>query len=275
MSFVTGLILSPVFFCIDYLGAGMNPRILTLLLFCFTSAFFSEDTLEKSVHLYWDALTSQDKASALQQVHPEDQNDFISRRNIILLDWKLDRIEHLSPTEAIAVVTVTRQFNQSLVKEGKVKNSWEKTDQGWKVRVLSTREAVLKTSAPDRKKVTLDPHLVITPKEVRFFAISKQQPGIVYVKNGLQVPIQVLGLEFDKERFELIDEVDEVAAGTVERIRLRFIGEETEENLKSEVTLRIRQSEEVNEYTISIVYNFTNDLIRKFSKWHTKQKEPQ
>ena len=106
----------------------MKQRYLPILLLFLSCASFSEDELEKSVRLFWDALANRDKASALQQVHPEDLNNFLYRSEGLLNSWELVGIEHTSETEADVVVTVNRQLKQGLVKDIRVKYRWEKTD---------------------------------------------------------------------------------------------------------------------------------------------------
>ena len=121
----------------------MNKYLSVLLLFlsCCTS---SEDNLEKNVGLFWDALAKRDKAAALQQVHPDDWNNFLNRGEGQLNSWRLERIERTSDSEATVFVVVNRQLKPDLARDLQAKYNWEKTEQGWKVRVDGSR------TRPDR-----------------------------------------------------------------------------------------------------------------------------
>lgn len=247
----------------------MNRLLITLLIVSLSPALAAADELEESVRHYWDAMNSRDKASALQYVHPEDLNNFLYRSDGLLNSWRLERIDRVSESQAAVVVTVNRQFKHGLVKDVTVKSSWERTEQGWKLRVPSTREAVLKAlGGPDPEEAKMPASLEIHPKTLRFYAISPKQPGVIFVRNGLEIPVQVVGLEFDTDRFKLNSTVEEVAALSTESITLSFIGEEKEENLQSQATLTLRQGEETRKYEIPIIYNFMNDVMR----WAVRQK---
>jgi hypothetical protein len=74
-------------------------------------------------------------------------------------------------------------------------------------------------------------------------------------------------LEFDESRFKAENTPKSFPPGKRSRINLRYIGDDTEKNLKSRLTLVLKHADEIKEFEIPIVYNYFD----KIAAWILEQ----
>jgi len=90
--------------------------------------------------------------------------------------------------------------------------------------------------------------------------------GIIYLRNGLDSNITDISVELDESKFELERIPEEIKPGTSGAIRVRFTGQERDENLESKAVLRYRQDGNTGEFPVPIVYNYADHVTRWLSK---------
>jgi hypothetical protein len=228
--------------------------------------------LESAVQDYWNALLAQDKAAALKFVHPDDLNAFISRREARFESWKLIQTEFESESRAIVRIQLRRILPNGVVGPVKGSETWVKTEAGWRIRVTPSGEeyrrlfAASQTTDPNPKTEQLPARLEIYPETVHFYALFPRQPRLLHVRNGLGTPVENLELQIDPGRFEILNCPDQIEAGSVGTIKLRYLGTEEGENLKTQALLRFQQNGETGEFTIPIVYNYMDEISRWMMK---------
>ena len=245
-----------------------------LLIFLLLSFFATPaQDLESAVQSYWNALLAQDKAAALKFVHPDDLNNFINRREARFESWKLIQTEFESESRAVVKVQLRRILPNGVVGPVKGSETWVKTEEGWRVRVAPSGEEYRKLLAASQaatpKPETEDPpdHLDISPETLHFYALFPRQPRLLHVRTGLGTPVDTLELQIDPDRFEILHCPHQIEAGSVGTIKLRYLGTEEGENLKTQALLRFQQNGESREFTIPIVYNYMDEI----SRWMMKQ----
>lgn len=216
--------------------------------------------LEQSLRDYWAALAAGDKARALQFVHPQDLNKFLKRREPPFQGWELTGIEFHSEQEAVVTVTISRLYPGGAVLPVPARETWQKVESGWKVRIQSLEDYQRRLDQVLKSRVKLPPQLDVLPEELKFYA-GADQPGVIVIRNGLQSPVQVAGLEIDEQRFQVGKKLKEVPARSVGRIAIRYIGEETQADLQSRLALRLKVGEEVRRFEIPILYNYADPML--------------
>lgn len=219
--------------------------------------------LEAAVVSYWDALVRQDKFSALSFVHPDSRNDFLRRREPAMRSWKLLGVEEISPTTA----RVTVEIEQFVPPRGFVKmpfsESWLFDGESWRVKILQPSPELLSDMFARAAKATpLPAELRVVPERVRIHFLDRRQEGILAILNGLEEPALVVSFEYDRELFEVIEPVEEVAPGERASIRIRYRGEDESKDLESEVRLVLRQSGKEHVFTVPVVYNHISSAAR-------------
>jgi hypothetical protein len=248
--------------------------MLPLLLFL---AFLSAPAdLEKNVKLYWDALMVADKASALNFVHPDDLNNFINRREARFESWKLLDTEMRSENEAVVRIQLQRVLANGVVGPVKGRETWVKFENEWRVRVMPAGEqyrALLarKPASESKQPATKSSELEIRPTTLTFYGASPRQPSFIHVWNGLDTSVDIVEIVIDSDRFQILQSPETLAAHSAARVKLQYTGDDTGENLKSEILLRLRQEDQIREFTIPVVYNYMDEI----SRWLQRKKQVQ
>ncbi|HUV13539.1 MAG TPA: hypothetical protein VMY18_07835 [Acidobacteriota bacterium] len=241
-----------------------------LLLFSLTLTA-GESDLANVVTAYWDALAGKDNAAALRLVHPDDWNNFLSNQPTPLTDWKIEKLDFAS--EESARVTVS---GKALAVTGKhempasIVQLWEIVDSAWRLRMPPSEgfnEALMKSVRGQTQSAPPPKELTVSTKTLRFYAINPSQPALVPIWNGTQGPVEVVRLEFDDSLFRVEDAPENIPPETESRIRLRYVGEDEEKNLKSSATLVLKHGDEIKEFEIPIVYNYFD----KVAAWVLEQ----
>ncbi len=214
--------------------------------------------LENSVRVYWDALSRLDRVEAMKYVHPSDLNQFLNRAPSLIGGWELGEISMESETLATVRLRVTRNFFGRF-QAVPTSETWEKTEDGWKVSIQPIEQQFAKLTS--FQKPPLPERLDVFPKQLRFYAMAPQQPGVLVIRNGLKVDLEIVGLQVDSARFRLPEFTPKVAARSVVRIPIRYAGKEKKSNLKSELRLQIRIGEEIRDFGVPIVYNYTDRVM--------------
>ncbi len=129
-----------------------------------------------------------------------------------------------------------------------------------KVRIQSLEDYHRNVMAAGTTTRPFPPRLDVFPKILKFYSFSGQ-PGVITIRNGLASSVQPVGLEIDFERFQITSVMDEVRARSVGRIALSYIGDEKQENLKSQAKLKLKQDGEIHEFLIPILYNTSDPTL--------------
>ncbi|MEE8585230.1 MAG: hypothetical protein V3T83_10310 [Acidobacteriota bacterium] len=230
----------------------------------------ADPVLEQTVRDFWAALEARDKAQAMQFVHPDDLNKFLNRNEPRFEDWKLEAIEPASGTEATVTVNISRRFPGGSLLPVRAREVWQQLDSGWKVRIQSLEDYQTQLRQHQDRPPKLPPRLDIFPKTIKFYPHS-DQPGVIVIRNGLNSPVQVVGLRLDEQKFEVSRGLTEVAAQSVGRIALHYLGSERQLNLESQLRLKLKVADEVREFQIPVLYNYTDPIL----EWLKRQKQPQ
>lgn len=245
---------------------------LTLLLIQMPTPENGEE-LEQTVHQYWQALLSRDKASALKFVHPEDQNNFIYRKDMGVRAWEMTGVEPLSETEAKVTVQLDRTVggNSFSVPFTEV---WQKTESGWKVRVGSLKDAYQRaTSAFTSASPKIPPGFTWSPAELRIYQMAKPKRGNMVLRNGTGEPILIQSLEVDSTLFEIVSLPSRIEPHDTARLIVAYLGSDLTENQESLAKLRILQEGESREISIPVIYNYADDVTRWLSRQAPKQQQ--
>jgi len=245
--------------------------LVLLLLLCFVNP---SEELERTVQSYWDALLVQDKASALKYVHPEDLNNFISRREALFENWKLLQVDIKSQDEAVVKIQLQRVLPNGVVGPVKGSETWVKTEEGWRVRIEPSGQqyrklrAAVPASAREAEPDQLPEKLEVSPDKLTFYALFPRQPRLLYIRNGLKTPVDALEIQVDAGKFEILVRPDRIEPHSVGTIKVRYVGTEEGENLETQALLRLKQEGHTQEFTIPIIYNYLDEV----SRWMMQQR---
>ncbi len=248
--------------------------LVILLLLSFVGA---SDDLESTVHNYWDALLAHDKASAMKYVHPEDLNNFIHRSEARFESWKLVEVEDRTETKAIVKIQLQRILPNGVVGPVRGRETWVKTEDGWKLRVKPAGEQYRELfggKGPGHQpaqSAQMAKELEIKPEALNFYAAFPHQPRILHIRNGLEIPAELLEVQVDAERFHVLESPDTIEPHSSEIVKLQYTGQDEGENLKSEILLRLRQGGQVRKFTVSVVYNYTDEISRWLMQQRSKK----
>lgn len=244
----------------------MNWISFSLLLFL---SLPEKAELEKAVATYWDDLMKPDKNSALRFVLPESRNAFILRREPFFRSWKLVGIEPKLEQDGTPSAAVTVLIEKMM--EGapgnffnlEVKELWIFGEGNWKVRVEKvTPETFLRPFQRTIPQPSKPNTLQVLPKQLKIHFLSAEQQGSIVVRNGLEAPAQVIRLEHDQQKFEVAELPVEVKPGETVRLTIRYKGDEIAKDLKSQITLTLKQGGEESVYTIPVIYNYLSPGAR-------------
>ena len=226
--------------------------------------------LEKRIYSYWDLLLARDKHATLQYVESESRNRFIQRREPYFRSWEPIAIEKRSETEALVTVRIDRLMEASRTYyKTPVKEIWVLGGEGWQVRMpeLSSKDLARLYSQKEEEKPAkkLTGELRILPRPIKINFFNPANLGSIFVFNGLSVPVRVTRVEVDEEKFQLKQKVDEVASGERGKITIRYLGDEEDKDLTSEIRVFVeRVSEEAGEevFAVPVLYNHLSPASR-------------
>ena len=218
--------------------------------------------LESAVEAYWDHLMRHQKSQAMAFVRPESLSHFLARQAPPFRSWELAGIE---PRQGggYRVTVVADRLIQDGFYNWKVREDWFLTQDGWQVRFedqAAKRRMIWQQHSPLQPDEGV---LEVRPAALRLHFLSVSQTGTVWVRNGLPEAVEVVAIEYDRERFELLESVEKIPAGSVAKIRLRYRAEESEKGLESELNLKLRNSGNgETAYRIPITYNVISRAAR-------------
>lgn len=230
--------------------------------------------LEQLVVKYWDSLRDGNKAGALQYVHPDDVNSFINRKEQVILSWELVKTEFTSESKASVYLRLSQMIAGNRIPVPH-QQEWLKTDQGWKVRIPAPEQAYQNARKAFAKAGTpkLPENLSVYPPQLKIYAIANPKVGSIVVRNGLEIPAKILSFELDTSMFEVLTIPELVEPGEMRRIRVAYLGEESEENLQSKGVLLTEQNGEQKKFEIPVIYNYADDVTRWLSTHAPKEME--
>ncbi len=226
--------------------------------------------LEKRIYSYWDFLLALDKHATLQYVESESRNRFIQRREPYFRSWEPIAIEKRSETEVLVTVRIDRLMEAARTYyKTPVKEVWVLGEEGWQVRVpeVSSKDlAKLYSSKKEEKPAKkLTGELKVLPKPLKINFFNRANLGSIFVFNGLSAPVRVTRIEFDEGKFKLEEKVDEVASGERGKITIRYLGDEEDKDLRSEIRVFVeRTSGEAGEelFAVPVLYNYLSPAAR-------------
>ena len=222
--------------------------------------------LEPAVRSYWDLLLQGDKAGALLYVDEPGRNPFLNRRIAPFRSWTLERIEMRSPDEAMVTVKLDQMITAGTYYPRPFSEIWVRQEDGWRLRVRAPHPDQFKaifsgasSAKPHKPKPAV---LDLIPKQVKIHFLDRNQRGAVRIRNGLSETVHLTRCDYDKTRFELLETGESILSGQELRLVFRYIGNETEKPLKSEVRLILKQGDgdEAKEklFTLPILYNYVS-----------------
>lgn len=232
------------------------------------STVSAPEGLTQAVTAYWEALAKRDKVTAMRFVYPDDVNNFLNQQYAVMKNPQCIRVELLDETKAKVVVSFDRVILSTYLKT-QATETWVKTDKGWKVRIdkpTSVAERIFRETEKMPRR-PLPARLDVLPKRLPFYAISPQQSAPLSIRNGLDLPAEIVGLEYDESMLTVVKSVKTVPPHSTDRIMFRYTGPKlTEENVEGKIVLRIRQGKDTHSFEVPVVYNYMNDLERWFSR---------
>ena len=224
--------------------------------------------LIESVDAFWSALQARDKATAMRFVLPEDLNNFLNRQEAEFRNWSRVRIELLDENRADVVISFDRAVLGSFLKT-EITEHWVRTDEGWRIRVdrpVPVAKRIFQTIEEAEKK-ELPPRLEVRPARLPFYGIAAKPAARLRILNGLDLPAEIVGLEYDTSMLTVEKPLKSVPPHTIGSILFRYSGPKLDkENVEGQIVLRIRQGDQTRTYEVPVVYNVINDLERWFRK---------
>ncbi|MBI4446816.1 MAG: hypothetical protein HY645_13025 [Acidobacteria bacterium] len=243
-----------------------------LLLFFILTSFFPEShgsvptELERAVAQYWDFLLKQNKNSALDLVTLDSRNDFILRKEPIFRSWKLLSVQMLSDREAMVQVALDRlmEGTPGHFIEFKVEEKWVLEEDQWKAKVAeaSNKPLLQLFESAQTKAQSVPPVFRINPELLRIHFLDTSQRGVLFLENGVDTSAVLEQVELDASKFEILESPKEIAPGESARIIIHYKGEEISKDLKSEMTLVLKQKGERKRMSVPIVYNYLSPGAR-------------
>ena len=248
----------------------MSLVLVSLLIF---SGSTVNTELTPAVQTYWNLLEKGDKIGALEYVVLRGRNAFIRRREPPFRSWKLIKIEPRSQQEAL----VTVEIDQLLVLAGTyypmpVKESWVREEGRWRVRVVQPTPDMLKNLYTGQSETPEEPgvpHLEVLPNRVKIHFLDRSQKGLIQIQNNLHGPVWVSRIEFDQTRFELLETGESIGPGQKLKVIFRYIGKESQKQLKSEVRLFLKRGlrdsigkDKEELFAIPVLYNYVSPGAR-------------
>jgi hypothetical protein len=239
------------------------PLLLVLL---FLSPLQTADDLEKAVTAYWEHLSRRDKISALEYVHPDSKNVFVNRKDTPFRSWKLEGIAPAENGQAVVTISIERLVLETMTYLSvKFRETWVYEGESWKIKLdtsaspplVAAREASRKNPAPVESGV-----IKVLPAAVTIPFLAPNQEGAVALHNGFPDTVEILKLEYDEERFETVTLPDAVAPESTALVKIRYKGEETGKNLKSEMVLLVKHAGREQNFIIPITYNHLSSAAR-------------
>lgn len=216
--------------------------------------------LEAAVCGYWDLLSRGDKNQALQYVAEPSRNAFIRRREPFFRSWELTAVQPVAPDRFI--VTITAQcLRQWRFQDCNFTENWVREGEFWKVRLPNAPQALkrLWESPPKQPKRGI---LRILPRAVKVHFISPTRSSSIVIENGLDQAVEVIRIQHDSTRFQVVGNLHTVAPGEIGHIQVRYIGREHGKNLRSEIVLVTRFGDQERVDSIPIHYNLVSPGTR-------------
>jgi len=238
---------------------AVSLLILVLALFQQTPADLSE--LNSVINSYWDLLQARQKSQALEFVSIDSRDHFILRSAPVFRSWRLRGIEPADPGE-YSVTVVVERLTSSGIFDWKVTESWSIEAGQWRVRIDDSRQALRNVWRSDSPAPVLEGILEVLPERLLIHFLSRVPEGTILIRNGLEEEVVVEDLQFDREKFELVEGARVVAPGQTAHLRLRYTGAEIAKDLESQVRLIWNVAGEAKELTIPITYNYLSPGAR-------------
>ena len=189
-----GLVSTSPFPFSDSLSSMLNLLLLLLVLGPPANGCESApEGLTQAVTAYWHALEKHDKVTAMQFVYSEDLNSFLNRQDADLRNTQCVGINLVNDETAKVLVSFDRAVLQTYLKT-EATDTWVKTEQGWKVRVEKPASVTdrIYHAIETMPRPPLPARLDVLPKRLAFYAISPQQTAPLQIRNGLDLPAEVV-----------------------------------------------------------------------------------
>ncbi|HSR50916.1 MAG TPA: hypothetical protein VLV83_08800 [Acidobacteriota bacterium] len=190
--------------------------------------------LKEAVESYWTGLAEGDKARALEHVHPQTLNAFLKRNEPALRDWRVEEYQEID-ADRYRVTTAFKSLQPTGgLAPSKIRETWQRTEDGWKVRVLSLQEQRQAAYQALRRSADWPEELEVFPQTLKF-RTGSDQPGVVVIRNGLRQEVEITALEADPKLIEVkMPRERTVPARTSARIALYWKGPSPEDDNASD-----------------------------------------
>ena len=198
-----------------------------------------ETALRNHLTAYWDSLQKQDRNSALESATQATRNHFLLRREPLFRAWKLLSIEAVALDRAQVTVQIDRwmegiqRFHAATVQE-----KWVLKQNRWQVMVQPPADfsSTMRRSQPPPKR-PLPSTLQVLPSLVKIHFLDGPQMGRLVIANGTSSAARLLSLDYDRDRFKVLQQPDQVAPQQSALVLLHYQGEETQKELTSQISL--------------------------------------
>ena len=102
----------------------------------------------------------------------------------------------------------------------------------------------------------------VSPKQLRIHFLDSAQTAVVTIENGESSEAELLGVQYDAERFEITKRPEKVDAGKTGRVFLRYKGTEDTKDLTSQISLRLRHGGKEEVFHVPVLYNYISEGAR-------------
>jgi hypothetical protein len=111
---------------------------------------------------------------------------------------------------------------------------------------------------------TLSRELDMVPNVLKMHFLNPVQRGNFYLRNGLEVSVELLRIQIDENRFRVTRSPGMVGPGETAQLTLEYTGEEIEKDLRSEAVLVVDCAGQERIFRREIVYNHLSPEIKAF-----------
>ncbi len=89
--------------------------------------------------------------------------------------------------------------------------------------------------------------------EIHF--LDRRQIGRLVIANGTSSATRLLSLEYDRKRFKVLGKPDQADAQQSARVLLHYQGNETQKELRSQISLVLESLGQKKRVTVPVLYN--------------------
>jgi hypothetical protein len=220
----------------------------------------TDGELLAAVESYWNHLQQRQRVPALEFVSAGSKEHFMTRQEPSFRSWQVVELTSESETRYRVTVSVERLFDFGYY-PWSVTDTWLREEGSWKVEVpdpVAARKKIWQASDAPIK----DGRLSVLPERLKIHFLNRSQQNAFVVRNGLEETVRIERFDFDRERFIWVEPFEEIPAGEIRKVVLRYVGDEVGKNLPSSAVLVLKQSANELEHSATVVYNYVSPGAR-------------